>query len=248
MKAALNGVLHFSILDGWWVEGYHENCGFKIGNGEEFASLEQQNAHDSEALYTVLEREIIPQFYDRKGTSIPTTWIRKMKGSIHMAGQRFSAQRMLMDYANHFYVNGLELGDRLKQQNHQPVRDLSGWLGSIEQSWDGLKIESIDLQDQVTTTHVDHPVPVQLRLRLGALNPNDVRVEIVSGRLTSQEELADFSAAQATLVGPDSEPGVFLYRGEIRSRETGRIGLSARISPQHPLLVHNRRPRLITWW
>ena len=86
MKAALNGSLNVSVLDGWWVEGYSDETGFKIGNGEEYENVENQDKLESEALYNVMEREVIPLFYDRNENDLPMGWVAKMKAAIHMAG------------------------------------------------------------------------------------------------------------------------------------------------------------------
>ncbi|RME23936.1 MAG: glycosyltransferase family 1 protein [Candidatus Zixiibacteriota bacterium] len=249
MKACLNGALHMSVLDGWWAEGYSEDSGFKIGNGEEFDNTAIQDHFESEALYDVLEREAVPLFYDRNDNDLPERWIARMKRSIYRAGKYFASQRMLMEYTNRFYIPGLKIAEQLRNDNYQLDREVAAWIDQISQSWDAIAIEDVTLQDVSDTVQVGRKIPVQIRLRLGNIRPEDVRVEIVSGQLDSQEELVHFTPAVAELNGDMSaEEGVYTYHGEITAQESGRFGVTARVIPHNDLLVHARQPKLIRWW
>lgn len=252
MKAAMNGGLHFSVLDGWWAEGYDDENGFKIGNGEEYDNSSTQDHLEAEALYDALEREVVPLFYLRNENGLPEKWIHRMKASIHMAGQRFSAQRMLMDYTNNFYVPALRMGDKLAGDDFALGRDVSAWVNRVAGSWEDIAIEDIELQETESTVHVGQKIPVKVHLRLGDIRPDDVTVEIVSGRMNSQEELLSFSPATATLNGDNSsgkgKDGIYHYVAEVICQESGRFGITARVIPKNENLVHTRKPKLISWW
>ncbi|HUV29506.1 MAG TPA: alpha-glucan family phosphorylase [Acidobacteriota bacterium] len=249
MKAALNGALNLSILDGWWCEGYSDDIGFKIGNGEEYDNVTVQDQLESEALYNSLEREIVPTFYNRNEIDLPDRWIEKMKASIHMAGQRFSAQRMLMDYTNNFYIPAVKGAQQMRANNFEVDRQVAAWLDRITGSWDKITIANIDLPDLGATVKVGQKIPVRMTVRLGDVTPDDVSVEIIAGRLNSQEQFTDFNSAKADLDGSEPLPdGTYIYTGEVTCRESGRFGVAARVVPKNEHLIHTRKPKLISWW
>jgi len=248
MKAALNGCLHFSILDGWWDEGYDPSCGFKIGSGEEYDSVAVQDQMEAEALYSTLERDIIPMFYDRDETDLPLDWIRKMKAAIMSAGQRFSSQRMLMDYTNNFYVPAFLARNKLSADNFGLTKEVAAWLDRISASWENIAIRAIDTPDIGPMVHVGKRVPVDMKVALGSIRPEDVSVEIVAGRLNSQEQFLEYAPVAATLNGDGEQDGVYSYTGEVICHESGRFGITARVVPRNEHLQHTRRPKLISWW
>ena len=252
MKAALNGALNCSILDGWWDEGYNDETGFKIGNGEEFGNASVQDTMDSESLYSVLEREVVPLFYHRNEIEIPERWIYKMKKSIQMAGEQFSAQRMLMDYANQFYVPAIGAARILRSDNFAVDRSVSTWMDKVAQSWEAIAITDIELGETDVTVHVGQRIPVKMKVRLGTLTPDDVQVEVVTGRLNSREEIQAPNAVLTSLNGsrpPEgSTEGTYTYKGEIICTESGRFGITARVLPKNEHLLHNKRPKLISYW
>jgi glycogen phosphorylase len=250
MKAALNGVLHFSVLDGWWDEAYNESVGFKVGNGEDYDNVGVQDQLEAEALYNTLERDIIPTFYDRNEIGLPERWIKKMKASILMAGQKFSTHRMVIDYTENFYMPALAAGAKLSQDNYRLDRELASWLDRVSKTWDNIAITDIEFSELTPTMTVGQQVTVNMKVRLGDIKPEDVTVEIVSGQLNSQEQFLDFSPAEAKLNGapPNSPQGIWAYTGEVVCRESGRFGITARVVPRNELLLHNRKPKLISWW
>ena len=251
MKAALNGALNLSILDGWWAEGYNDETGFKIGNGEEYESVEQQDHLDSEMLYNALEREVIPLFYDRNEIGLPADWIAKMKASIQMAGQQFSAQRMLREYTDTFYNSALKSGRALKADNFALARSVTDWVERMTSSWHNMSIVAVDVPNHGTTMFVGEKLPVKIKVYLGEINPIDIDVELISGRLNSQEQILDYNPISATLIEkPDEKTlkGEFIFSGEVVCAESGRFGITARIIPKNSNLPHTLKPRLITWW
>lgn len=251
MKAALNGVINCSVLDGWWVEGYNDSTGFKIGNGEDYTSVDEQDRLDAEAMYSTIEREIVPLFYDRDQMDLPRKWIAKMKASIHMAGQQFSAHRMLMDYTNHFYIPAMKASTRLSADDFALCRKVTAWEDRIKQSWENIVIRDVEVPDLGPTVYVGQMIPIKMHVQLGSITPDDVRVEIVSGRINSQDQLLDFSPTSAT-IDPEKNgspsDGVYVYEGKIECLESGRFGVTARVIPKNENLVHTRKPKMISWW
>ncbi len=253
MKAAMNGALNLSILDGWWVEGFSDETGFKIGSGEEPDSVETQDRFDAEMLFNTLERELIPLFYDRNEIGLPAQWIAKMKAAIQMAGERFSAQRMLMDYTEKCYVPAIQAGERMRSENHRLTREVTGWLDKMNRGWDKIVIRDVEIPEMGPTLFVGQEFPITIKVYLGEIAPDDVQVQIVSGQLDSQEQIHSFDPTLAALLQSDDNPrqgenGVYSFTGEVVCRESGRFGITARIVPKSENMPHTIKPKLISWW
>ncbi len=246
MKAALNGVLNLSVLDGWWVEGYDDTNGFKIGNGEEYESVETQDKLEAELLYSTLEREVVPLFYDRNEIGLPSDWIAKMKATIHMSGEHFSAHRMAMEYAEKFYIPAIDFAQKLRANDYGLTREVTGWVSRMSSSWDKISIKDVETPEVGGTLFVGQKFPIKIDVVLGEIKPEDVAVEIVAGRLNSQEQILDYDPAPATLSG--GENGVYTFSGEVTCLESGRFGITARIIPKNHNLPHTIKPKMISWW
>ncbi len=250
MKAAINGCLHLSILDGWWAEGYNGHNGFKIGNGEEVENVELQDKYDAEMLYNTIEREVVPQFYALNEIGLPSEWLLRMKNSIQSAGELFSAQRMLMNYADQFYVSAMEASSKMSKENFEPTRQISLWLDKMSRNWDMISIKNVEIPVSESELFVGQKLPISLDVNLGEISPDDVRIELVSGRLNAQEKITNFSPIilnQQKAKKP-TQNGTFTFSGEVTLSESGRFGISARIIPKNDTLPHTIRPKLISWW
>jgi starch phosphorylase len=246
MKAAINGVLNCSVLDGWWAEAYHPEIGWAIGNGEEYRDPEEQDEIESKALYDLLERDIIPTFYDRGDDGLPREWIRKMKASMTYVGKQFSSHRMLKEYARTFYFPALKNAQRFRADAYQPPKQLAEHLERVKASWDDVYVEelpeltepSLDVGDRLEAEAVVH---------LGALSPEDVRVELYYGRINSRGEIDDASRQPMDGEPVDAEETRYRFRGTIKCDQAGRQGYAVRVLPRHELLVHDFIPSLIEW-
>ena len=127
MKAALNGALNLSCLDGWWDEGYNPECGWAIGHGEEYDDPKLQDEVEGKALYDLLEREIVPLFYTRGRDGLPRGWIKRMKASMSWVGRRFTSHRMLQAYAEQFYLPALQRAKELCGEDFRRCRELAAY-------------------------------------------------------------------------------------------------------------------------
>jgi starch phosphorylase len=249
MKAALNGVINLSVLDGWWVEGYDEDSGFKIGNGEEYDNIKMQDQLEAESLYNTLERDIIPEFYDRSNIDIPENWVARMKATIQKTGEMFASQRMLMDYANQFYIPAITAAQKLRANDFALTKEVSAWIDRVSRSWERIHIRDINFADIGGTVEVGQLIDINMQVDLGEITPNDVSVEIVFGQLNSQERFLSFSPTVATLNGsPEGKDGVYEYHGQVVCRESGRLGITARVVPKNEYLLQTAKPKLISWW
>ncbi|MCP4704768.1 MAG: glycosyltransferase family 1 protein, partial [candidate division Zixibacteria bacterium] len=250
MKAAVNGALNVSILDGWWCEGYIPQTGFKIGNGEEYENADYQDELEGKFLYDVLEREVIPLFYKRNGASLPTEWVTMMKNSIAMASKDFSSHRMVKDYTLKSYLPAIEAFHLYSSDNYKVAKETSNWLKELHIKWKHIDLKEINTKSKDTSPKVGDAIPITLMIYLGDISPKDINVEVLAGNLNSLEQMNRYKPVTASLVNGDGSPesGIYTYQSEVVCLESGRFGIAARVMPSNKNLIHNRIPKLIKWW
>jgi starch phosphorylase len=244
MKAATNGVLNVSILDGWWCEGYSEERGWRIGNGEEYQDHSYQDAVESQALYNVLENEVIPCFYDRKNGNLPGCWLKKMKNSMKMAMESFCSLRMVSDYEKRYYNPAAERWDLLLANNAGEARKLSAQLKRLRTLWEKIQITPPARQTQ-EPYRVGDSFQVTAEVNLAELAPDEVDVELYYGNLKSLDELSASHVAPMA-VQEDFGNGNHLYGCTLKCEMSGRFGFTVRVSPRGDKRI-KFTPRLLTW-
>ncbi len=244
MKAAINGVLNLSVLDGWWDEAYTPDVGWRIGQGEEYPDTGYQDAVDSQAVYNVLENEVIPGFYERKSGEIPVRWIRMMKASMKMALWQFSSYRMVGDYRNMFYVPSARRLDDLLKGDVSEARVISLQHERLQELWNQVSIEA-------PKKELEGPFRAQDSLRLttevhlGELSPDEVDVELYYGRLKVEDMLVS-SLTEPMLERQSRGNGTYIYECMIQCTDSGRYGFTARVTPRGDDLI-KFTPGMITW-
>ena len=244
MKAAMNGVLNLSILDGWWDEIYTPECGWAIGSGEEYEDQELQDEIESKAVYDLLEREIIPLFYKRGRDGLPREWVRRMKASMARVGQQMNSHRMLIEYCEKFYFPALSKARDFAAADYAPAREIAAYLERLRKSWANVKVESLSVPDQ-RMYRIAEKVDVSARINLGGLSAQEVRVELYYGSISSSGGIED---AQSVEMIPQAEGrSAVEYRGQIECETTGRQGYTVRLLPKHPALLHPYLPGYLRW-
>lgn len=247
MKAAMNGVINVSILDGWYDEGHDPNIGFSIGKGEAYDDPALQDAVESRALYDLLERQILPEFYHRDESSLPRKWIQRMKGSIRAYTPRFSTNRMVADYTEQFYLLAHGIERTLSAKDLAGARGLAAQINRLRQHWGEVAIRKVE-SNVTTSIPVRTPVRVRALVSLGGLQPGDVRVQLYHGEVTS---LGDMLAGACVELHPLAEPagdGTHTFEGEFAAAGSGRRGFTVRVVPRDERLVGTLVPGLITWY
>ncbi|MGD9940088.1 MAG: alpha-glucan family phosphorylase [Clostridia bacterium] len=244
MKAGLNGVLNCSILDGWWDEGYSPELGWAIGKGEEYADTELQDEIESKALYDLLEREIVPTFYERGRDGLPRDWIRMMKNSIRDTGKHFSFHRMLMEYSNLYYTPALENARHLRAGKLEAAKSVADYLDLARREWHNLAVEDLRTTARPVMDRGDR-IRIDARVRLGALKPEQVLVELYHGPVSSTGEIYD--PVRVEMKDTGSQGGAHEYTVDVECTVTGQHGHAVRILPRHPDLVHPFIPGLVRW-
>ena len=245
MKVAFNGGLNMSVLDGWWCEGYRGNNGWAIGKGEVYGDIEHQNEVESRAMYDLLEKEIVPLFYDRNHDSSPRGWLSWMKNSLMSLCPVFSTDRMVQEYNDRFYIHSFDHWNQLQSDNLRLACDLSHWKGTVRGIWSKVRIDSVecDGSDEVVS---GSRLNACARIFLGELPISDVAVDAYFGVLDSRGnivggELVPFEAKE------ELGDGMHLFRGELECRFSGRHGFLIRLMPKHPELGPIYEPGLLRW-
>ncbi|MDR0472950.1 MAG: alpha-glucan family phosphorylase [Treponema sp.] len=245
MKAAMNGVLNCSILDGWWDEAYDPELGWAIGRGEEYGDTNLQDDIESKALYDLLEREVIPLFYQRGRDGLPREWIRRMKVCMKTIGQSMSSHRMLMDYSNNFYFPALKNYRRIVKDDYAESKSLAAYLSKIRQVWDNIRILKIESNAKHVMQRGDS-LQVTARLELGPLKPDEVLVELYHGSVsTRNNEIMNALRTEMRFIG--QEGNTYTYQVRVECDDTGIQGHTVRILPKHEALIHPYRTGFIKW-
>ena len=227
MKAALNGVLNLSILDGWFDEAYEESGGWAIGDREPYSD-DQENMHAS-AIYYLLENEIVPMFYERRdhGTQ---EWMRRVKQSLRYLSPEFDARRMLREYDHELYAPAHLAFTAQLQSRFDSARRRVKWSGKVHDVWDRVHfVETGPAPAGPVTSGIT--VPVRATVDLAGLDPEDVRVELVMGRVGASGSLEDTEVMVLPVVERNGANAIFAK--EIAPQQTGRLGYALRISPNH---------------
>ncbi|NQU43563.1 alpha-glucan family phosphorylase [bacterium] len=244
MKAAANGALNFSILDGWWCEGYDPSLGWAIGQGEEYQDLNLQDSIESAAFYNLLEKEVIPEFYDRAADGIPRAWVRRMKSSIQNLCAQFSATRMVNDYIKGPYMGAASAGVKLTSDDLAGARELAEWKRKIRQHWGGVNL--VDLKAPTEEeVFAGKPLPIEATIRLGEIKPDEVVVQVYHGELNNKREITD--ASEISLQYDRSDDGVHHFKGSLIASTSGRFGFAIRILPHHKNMASPFETKLIYW-
>jgi glycogen phosphorylase len=242
-KAVLNGSLHCSTLDGWWDEMYDGLNGFVIGSAHTDPDTGQQDAADAQSLYDLLERTIVPMFYDRAEGPMPRRWLERVRRSIETLGPQVLATRMVREYTRDLYVPLAQRAERLSADAYARARALAGWRAELREAWDGVRVEEINGYGGVAK--IGDVRDIEASVHLGKLRPEDVEVELLHGRVDAD------GALHAPHVQP-LEPvaaggGSHRYAGSFTCETTGEYGVAVRIVPRNEDLLTWSDTGLVSW-
>ena len=227
MKAAINGVLNLSILDGWFDEAYEHSGGWAIGEREPYS--EDQDALHASAIYYLLENEIVPMFYERKEQT-PREWIRRVKQALMYISPNFDCRRMVREYMNELYDPAHSQHVRLVQSDFRLIHEKAQWNSRIREVWDRVRFVEAG-PGPGGTVMSGKPVPVRAAIDLAGLDPQDVRVEVVVGRVDNNGNLED---TEVLVLPPiESQGPVAIFEKDVVPERTGRLGYALRVSPNH---------------
>ncbi len=231
MKLLPNGGLNLSVLDGWWAEGYDREVGWAIGRGEDYANEDYQDAVESDALFNLLEKDVAPLFYERDQENLPRRWIAKMKTSMKRLSPQFSTNRMVMEYAERFYIPAAKRYSQLAAQGGARLRPIVEWRRRFRTAGSQVKITRVQAENS-REIRVRETIRVTASVVLGEIPPESVRVQIVSGSVNEEGMIVNSSSSDMKHAGMAENE--HQYEGQLECLESGSYGFSVRVIPYHP--------------
>ena len=244
-KASVNGVINFSVLDGWWAEGYNQENGWTIGTNAEYNSYEEQDIADSQSMYRTLEDKIIPTYYDKNEEGISPKWIRIMKNSIISTGGKYSTARMLVDYTNNLYMPLCNLTKKY-YQNVDTVAEYNLWKKNLYINWKDIKITQTNNLDNITID-AGNNIEVKCEVELPNVDLDNITVECYYGKILDNGIVENVSIIPMKLTEKDEGSKKYEYTTKIELKTGGNYGYTFRVMPRHEMLLDAENLNLVKW-
>ena len=244
-KASVNGVINFSILDGWWAEGYRQNNGWTIGTNAEYESYEAQDQADSESMYRTLEEKIIPTYYEKNKDGISEKWMELMKNSIMTTGGRYSTARMLVDYTNQIYM---PLCKNTKQyyEDIDNVASLNSWKNDLYVNWKDIKITQVNNLNNITID-AGNNIEVACEVELPNINVDNIDAEVYYGKILDNGVVENVNIIPMNLSDSDEQDKKYYFTAKINLSTGGNYGYTFRVMPKHEMILEPANLNLIKW-
>jgi glycogen phosphorylase len=243
-KAALNGALNCSILDGWWDEMFDGENGWAISSAEGEEDLAKRDQLEADSLFALLEEQIVPLFYERTQGPVPRRWVQRVRANLRSLGPRVSAARMVRDYVQVLYEPTAARADALQADAFRRARELAAWKARVRRAWPAVAVHAHDGADAATDLGYEREVAAVVSL--GPLSPADVEVQLLHGTVAQGEELSDVVVVPLEEDGA-TDDGTHRYRGTITCERPGRYGFTLRVVPAHRDLVTPLEMGCVTW-
>jgi starch phosphorylase len=243
MKAALNGCLNLSVLDGWWDEWFQPDFGWAIPTADGHGTdPDRRDDIEAAALYDLLEQRITPRFYERGQGGLPDRWIEMVRQTLSLLGPKVLAGRMVREYVERLYAPAA-LSHRAMDPDS--ARELAEWKARVRSAWHAVTVDHVETSATRATAELGTTLTLRVRVGLGDLAPDDVEVQAVSGRVDSEDRIADASSVPLKPAGGPDMEGRWLYEGPLSLDRTGPFGYTVRILPAHRLLASGAEPGLL---
>jgi starch phosphorylase len=244
-KAALNGALNCSILDGWWDEMFDGDNGWAIASAESYEDLARRDEIEAESLFEILERQVVPLYYDRHGGRFPREWVHRVKSSLRSLGPKVLASRMVRDYVTTMYEPTARRTEHLSNSSFAAAKALASWKEQVAGAWAGVSVLSVDGDTGAAPVDLGGSREVVAEIYLGDLRPDDVVVELLHGPVIAGDELAETQVVEMKPAG--GSEGVARYAGTFDCDRAGRHGYTVRVLPYHPDLAHPVEMGCVAW-
>jgi starch phosphorylase len=243
MKAALNGALNLSILDGWWNEYFDGGNGWAIPSADRAHDGAERDALEATALYDLIENRIAPRFYERDADGVPAGWVHDIRHTLRTLSPELSADRMVRQYVERLYVPAGRAQRIVAADDHARARGLAAWRGRVEAAWPSVQVAHVESEGVGQQAQVGDELRVRAWVALGGLSPEDVTVEVVHGRTGEGDVLVDVVRHELQPVGGSG--GQQEYAGSVRLPSAGPFGYTVRVVPRHELLASSAEPGLV---
>jgi len=246
MKAALNGAMNLSVLDGWWCEGYREGAGWGLPEERIYDDQDYQDELDVGTLYGILEEEVVPLFYNRDENGIPVEWVSHIKKTIAWIAPNFTTKRMIDDYSERFYSVLSKRSKELKTGNHHLARELSRWKKNISKHWDNIELISIEYpEDLKSTIHLGNKYKADVVLDIDGLSPDDIGVELVVVEDKGDGRTEYVYVKEFTLIS--QEGSQVHYKLHTIPTHPGVYKFGIRVFPKNSKLPHRQDFSYVKW-
>ncbi|MFZ2963885.1 MAG: alpha-glucan family phosphorylase [Rhodoglobus sp.] len=244
MKAALNGSLNLSILDGWWAEYYDEENGWAIPSADSAGDGAERDKLEAEALYDLIEHQIAPRFYDRGKNGVPARWVASIRHTLATLSPELSAERMVREYVERLYLPAAVAARAVSEPQYQPARDLAAWKARVTAAWPKVHVTHVESGGVDAVPQVGEELHLRATVALDGLSPDDVAAEVAYGRASEGDTLDDVERLPLELASEPGQPVVFA--GTVPLARAGSFGYTVRVVPRHPLLASPAELGLVT--
>ena len=242
MKAALNGGLNLSILDGWWDEWFDGRNGWAIPTADGVEDADRRDDIEATALYDLIENDVAAKFYDRDDAGLPQGWIAMMTHTLKTLGPKVLASRMVEDYTVQLYGPAAGAGRALNGPEFAGAKDLAAYKAKVRAAWPSVKVEHVEPSGVSDSPQIGDTLEVKAYVDLGGLEPDEVEVQLVHGHVNDTDEIWGTEVAPLALV-ESYDGGRHQFAGSQSLRRTGSFGYSVRVVPKHPLARDRGRAR-----
>ncbi|WP_432562974.1 alpha-glucan family phosphorylase [Kineococcus sp. SYSU DK003] len=232
MKAALNGGLNLSILDGWWDEWFDGGNGWAIPTADGVDDPDQRDDLEAAALYDLVENSVAARFYDRDERGLPSRWLEMVRHTLASLGPKVLASRMVTEYVEQLYVPAARAGRTALASSGAVARELARWKGELREAWPGVRVDHVESSGVGDSAQIGDVVHVRAFVSLGELSADDVEVQVVHGRVTESDELRP-SGTVSLRPAESFGDGRHRFEGQFTLRQTGPFGYTVRILPRH---------------
>ena len=235
MKAALNGCLNLSVLDGWWDEWFQPDFGWAIPTADGAGTdPDRRDDLEADALYELLEQRVAPRFYERGQHGLPDRWIEMVRQTLTLLGPKVLAGRMVREYVERLYAPAAHAH---RAMDPGSARELAAWKARVRTAWHGVTVDHVETSAAMATAELGTTLALRVRVGLGELGPDDVEVQAVSGRVDPEDHIADGTTVALKPAGAPDAEGRWVYEGPLSLDRTGPYGYTVRILPTHRLLA-----------
>ncbi|MCI6627875.1 MAG: alpha-glucan family phosphorylase [Bacteroidales bacterium] len=244
-KASMNGVMHFSVLDGWWVEGYVKDAGWALPQERTYDDYEYQNELDAATIYSTIENEIAPDYYDIDNTGRSSKWIGYIKNTVAMVASNFTTNRMLSDYCKQYYFPQSERYSRLVADGGKVAKEIAAWKKFVGEEWNNMRIVSYTQPNASYTLSDKNKLESEVVIDLGRLRPEDIGVEMLLTSADAKGQLHIQEVFNYELVS--YENGVATFKTSVLPERTGMYEVGTRVYPKNAELPHRQDFPLVKW-
>ena len=245
-KASVNGVINFSVLDGWWAEGYNSKNGWTIGTNAEYSNYEEQDKADSNSIYDTLENKIIPIYYAKDENGMSKQWVNIMKNSIISTGGRYSTARMLTDYVDKLYIPLCNLY-KTYYTNLNDVAEFESWKKDLYNNWEDIVItQEKDNLDNITID-AGNNIDVKCKIRLPNISIENIEAQVYYGRIQENGVVDDISIIPMKLIEEDRDAKIYTFSAKVQLTNGGNYGYTFRVMPKHEMLLESANLDLVKW-